>query len=328
MKIAVLGAGTWGTALSQVLAENGNEVWLWHYNNKSAEEMQVSRNHPNLNSFSFHENINIISEFSRIPENTPLVIAIPSHVVRETLTKMKTFNPSLVVCASKGIENDSMQLMSDVIVESTGWNNDSIVALSGPSHAEEVCRKIPTAIVAACSNKINAKYIQQLFSNEYFRVYTNTDIIGVEIGGAVKNVIAIAGGICSGLNLGDNTKAALLTRGLWEISRLGEFLGAKNETFFGLSGIGDLIVTAFSEHSRNRKVGELLAKGNSLDEVYGKMNMIAEGINTTKSLYQLSQKHNINMPICEETYKVLFLQKPPMDAIKDLMQRELVDEVI
>ncbi len=328
MKIGVLGAGTWGTALSQVLAENGNEVALWHYNSESAREMQLSRIHSNLNSFTFHENINIISDFDSLPQDAPLVIAIPSHVVRETLTKIKNMSPSLVICASKGIENDSMQLMSDVIVESTNWNEDRVVALSGPSHAEEVCKKMPTAIVAACSNKSNAKYIQKLFSNDYFRVYTNTDIVGVEIGGAVKNVIAIAGGICSGLNLGDNTKAALLTRGLWEISRLGKFLGAKNETFFGLSGIGDLIVTAFSEHSRNRKVGELLAKGSSLEDVYSKMNMVAEGINTTKSLYQLSQKHNINMPICEETYKVLFLQKPPMDAIKDLMQRELVDEVI
>ncbi|MCK4576161.1 NAD(P)-dependent glycerol-3-phosphate dehydrogenase, partial [candidate division WOR-3 bacterium] len=233
----------------------------------------------------------------------------------------------LIVTVVKGIEKDTNKRMSEVIEDNLPTLfKGKVVALSGPSIGNEVVRKIPTTVVAAGESATLNKKVQQEFSTSYFRVYTNKDIIGVELGGAVKNVIVIAAGMCDGMGLGANTKAALLTRGLAEIKRLGLKMGAKEETFSGLSGIGDLITTAFSKHSRNRYVGEELGKGRTLDEILSGMVMVAEGVNTTKSVMQLSKKYNINMPIAEEVYNVLFKRKKPEQGVYDLMTRELKKE--
>jgi glycerol-3-phosphate dehydrogenase (NAD(P)+) len=328
MKIGVIGAGTWGTALSQVLAENGNDVYLWHHRVSVARTLNISRQHINLPSRTLHSSIEVTSQLSDLPENAPILIAIPTHSFHLVLPNLRDLNPSMVICASKGIENKTGLLMSGLISRLMAISNNQIVTLSGPSHAEEVYNKIPTAVVSASSNVSFSKTVQKLFSNEYFRVYSSSDIIGVEVGGAVKNVIAIAAGICQGLKLGDNTMAALLTRGLQEIIRLGRHYGADPTTFSGLSGIGDLMVTAFSKHSRNRHVGFMLGQGRTLSEILSEMDMAAEGINTTESINTIAQKHNLSMPICEETYKVLFDGKSPQIAITQLMQRDLINEQI
>ena len=328
MKIGIIGAGTWGTALSQVLAENGNDVSLWHYKESTATNLHVSRQHIHLPSRPLHSSITVTSQLSDLPVNSPIIIAIPTHLFHSLLPNLRSLNSSMVICASKGIENDTGLLMSDLISLLMEISNDKIVSLSGPSHAEEVYNKIPTAVVSASLNLSFSKDVQKLFSNEYFRVYSNLDITGVEVGGAVKNVIAISAGICQGLQLGDNTMAALLTRGLQEIIRLGKHYGADPTTFSGLSGIGDLIVTAFSKHSRNRHVGFMLGQGKSLSEILSKMDMVAEGVNTTKSINTIAKKHKLTMPICQETYNVLFEGKSPQIAITELMQRDLVNEHI
>ena len=216
--------------------------------------------------------------------------------------------------------------MSQVISETLHLSAEEIVVLSGPSHAEEVSRKYPTTVVSVCPEIKYAREVQKLFSNEYFRVYSGNDVIGVEIGGAAKNIIAVAAGICSGLGYGDNTIAALVTRGLEEIIRLGTALGAERATFSGLSGMGDLVVTSFSSHSRNRQVGELIGKGEKLNNILAEMKMVAEGVDTARSIYGLTQKNNIEMPICEQIYKVLFEDVSPRQGILELMGRELVDE--
>ena len=326
MKIGVIGAGTWGTALSQVLAENGNEVFLWHHRESTASKLNLSRQHSNLPLSLLHVSIKVTSQLSSLPQNTPILIAVPTSSFHTVLPMLNNLNPTMVICASKGIENGTGLLMSDLISQIMEISKDKIITISGPSHAEEVYNKIPTAVVAASSNILLSKKIQTLFSNEYFRVYSSTDIIGVEVGGAAKNVIAIAAGICQGLQLGDNTMAALLTRGLEEIRRLGNHYGANPATFSGLSGIGDLMVTAFSKHSRNRHVGCMLGQGKMLADILSEMDMVAEGINTTKSINSISGQYNLSMPICDETYKVLFNGKSPQIAISELMQRDLVDE--
>jgi len=328
MRIGVIGAGTWGTALSQVLAENGNDITLWHYKENTANDLHVSRQHINLPSHVLHDSIAVTSKLSDLPVNAPIIIAIPTHSLHSVLPYLKRLNPSMVISASKGIENETGLLMSDVISQLMDISNDRIISISGPSHAEEVYNKIPTAVVSASSNISFSKDVQKLFSNEYFRVYSSLDIIGVEVGGAVKNVIAISAGICQGLQLGDNTMAALLTRGLQEIVRLGKHYGADPNTFSGLSGIGDLIVTAFSKYSRNRHVGFMLGQGKPLSEILSEMHMVAEGVNTTKSINTIAKKHNLSMPICEETYNILFEGKSPQIAITELMQRDLVNEHI
>ena len=216
--------------------------------------------------------------------------------------------------------------MSEVINESLNLDMDKIIVLSGPSHAEEVSQKYPTTVVSACSNIKFARKIQKIFSNNYFRVYSGYDVVGVEIGGSVKNVIALASGICSGLGYGDNTMAALVTRGLEEIIRFGVFFGAKRETISGLSGMGDLVVTAFSAHSRNRQVGERIGKGENINNILSDMSMVAEGVETTRSINNIIKENNIEMPICAQIYKVLFEDVTPRDAILALMDRNLVDE--
>ena len=327
--ISLLGCGTWGSALAQVLAENGHKVTAWHYKDEAVAYMSNSRKHPNLNGFEFHESIAFDSNLDNLVNNSKcLVIAVPSHSVREIMAEISNYQSTnaIIVNVSKGIENDSLKTMSEVICEVTGSDLSKIVTLYGPSHAEEVIAKHPTTLVSASIDNSSASYVQNIFSSKELRVYTNNDIYGVELGGSLKNVIAIATGICDGIGFGDNTKAALLTRGIAEITRLGVIMGANSDTFGGLSGVGDLIATCLSKHSRNRFVGEEIGKGRKLTEILSEMDMVAEGVKTTKSVYDLSKKHNVDMPISNGVYNILFNEKDPKSEVIELMTRDLKNE--
>lgn len=325
--ITVLGAGSWGIALSLVLEKNRHSVTLWEFRPDAAEQLCRTRDAKEfLPGIVIPESIHVANDFESVCQSKDiLVVAVPSHVVRsvgERLDKISFENPPVLVNVAKGVENDTLLRMSEVLKQTVHWaNDDNIVMLSGPSHAEEVSRRIPTAIVSASVNFKAAELIQQIFMNEFFRVYTNQDIIGVELGGALKNIIAIAAGICDGAGFGDNTKAALQPRGLVEIVRLGTAMGADPITFAGLSGMGDLIVTCMSRHSRNRYVGEQIGKGRKLDEILKEMVMVAEGVKTTRSAYQLSQKYQVEMPITQQVYQILFENKNARDALRELMLR-------
>ena len=326
MNVIVLGAGTWGTTLAKVLNQNSHSVTLWHYNSNFIKLLEQNRYHPKL-KVPISENIMFTSDFKEFEKFDILVIAVPTQSIRQVLNKIKIFHNDLVVVnASKGIEVSSLKTVSNIIKDTTSLSKKNIVALYGPSHAEEVARKIPTTVVSACVNIDTARKIQDAFSNQYFRVYSNDDIIGVEIGGAVKNIIAIAAGITIGIGYGDNTISALITRGIAEIKRLGIKMGAKDKTFLGLSGIGDLIVTAMSTHSRNRTLGFELGKGKKINEVIDNMGMVVEGVQTSKAIFKLAKKMNVDMPICNNVYQILYNQKNPTLAIKDLMSRKLIDE--
>jgi glycerol-3-phosphate dehydrogenase (NAD(P)+) len=331
-KIAVLGAGSWGVATSVLLYSNGHQVILWEFEHQEMMKLSQEREHKQkLPGIIIPKKIEITDDLTCATlETEMLVLTLPSHTVREVAKKVAEVNLAdpVIVNLAKGIENDTLCRMSEILKEELPSNlHDKIVTLSGPSHAEEVSRKIPTTVVAAGFQEEIAKKIQQTFMNPYFRVYTNSDIIGVELGGSLKNVIAIAAGICDGMGLGDNSRGALTTRGLAEIIRLGEKLGAKRETFAGLSGLGDLVTTCISKYSRNRFVGEQIGKGKTLNQVLKEMTMVAEGVKTTKSAYQLSIKHKVEMPITQQIYKVLFEDKPPQQAIAELMTRDPKSEI-
>jgi len=327
MKIAVLGAGSWGTALGQILNENGHNVCLWHLESNFVDTINQSHVHPFLPGVKLNHALQFTSSLDEICEYGELLVsAVPSQVVRLVLDKFPKNWDKPIVSVSKGIENKTGKRMSEVIAETLHLNPEEIVILSGPSHAEEVSKKYPTTVVAACENIENARNIQTIFSNDYFRVYSGRDVIGVEIGGAAKNIIALAAGICHGLDYGDNTMAALVTRGLEEIIRYGTRMGAQRSTFSGLSGMGDLVVTAFSPHSRNRQVGERIGRGEKLNDILASMEMVAEGVETTRSIHDVAKKNNIDMPLCEQIYQVLFEDVSPRQAILELMGRELVDE--
>tara|TARA_B100002052_G_scaffold296551_1_gene325252 strand:- start:919 stop:1914 length:996 start_codon:yes stop_codon:yes gene_type:complete len=327
-RVAFLGCGSWGAALSSILAEKGIKTNFWHRDSQVIKEMEKSRKHYLLPSIEFSDSVKFFSNLNKAIEGVDtIVVAVPSQNVREVLTNaQKTISASkCIINISKGIENNSLMTMSEVINDVLK-NKSKIVTLSGPSHAEEVIDKNPTAIVSSSKNLVLAEYVQELFSTKKFRVYTNTDIRGVEIGGSAKNVIAIAAGFCDGAGYGDNTKAALITRGLNEISLLGKKLGAKSKTFFGLAGIGDLIVTCYSIHSRNRKLGELVGRGEDLSKILSQSHMIAEGVKTADSIYSLRNKLNIEMPICESVYRVLFNNANPVNEVSKLMTRNLRSE--
>ena len=327
MKIAVLGAGSWGTALGQVLNENGHDVRLWHLEQNFVDIINKSHVHPFLPGVKLNHALRFTSSLEEICNYGELLVsAVPSQVVRLVLEKFPDNWEKPIISVSKGIENKTGMRMSEVIAETLHLNPKDIVILSGPSHAEEVSKKYPTTVVAACKNIENARKVQKIFSNEYFRVYSGSDVIGVEIGGAAKNIIALAAGICHGLDYGDNTMAALVTRGLEEIIRFGTRMGADRDTFSGLSGMGDLVVTAFSPHSRNRQVGERIGRGAKLNDILASMEMVAEGVESTRSIHDVTQKNNIDMPICKQIYQVLFEDVSPRQAILELMGRELVDE--
>jgi len=331
-KIAVLGAGSWGVATSALLYSNGHQVTLWEFDHQEMTKLSQEREHKQkLPGIIIPKEIESTGDLTCATlEAEMLVLALPSHTVRGVARKVAEVNLAdpVIVNLAKGIENDTLCRMSEILKEELPSNlHDRIVTLSGPSHAEEVSRKIPTTVVVAGFQEKIAKKIQRTFMNPYFRVYTNSDIIGVELGGSLKNVIAIASGICDGMGLGDNSRGALITRGLAEIIRLGEKLGAKRETFAGLSGLGDLVTTCISKYSRNRFVGEQIGKGKTLDQVLKEMTMVAEGVKTTKSAYQLSMKHKVEMPITEQIYTVLFEDKQPQQAMAELMTRDPKSEI-
>jgi glycerol-3-phosphate dehydrogenase (NAD(P)+) len=330
-KVAVLGGGSWGTTLGILLSKKGYKVFLWEYCKEHVDMLKTYReNIKFLPGIPIPKDIIITNDiYECIKDTRIIVIAVPSHAVRSVVRRFvdKVSDDIIIVSGTKGLEEDSLDTPSQVIQSEFSFELDkSIVVLSGPSHAEEVSRGIPTTVVAACKHEDNAKFIQNLFSTSFFRVYTNTDVIGVELGGALKNVIALASGILYGLKFGDNTTAALITRGLAEISRLGIAMGARQETFFGLSGIGDLVVTCTSKYSRNRQLGEMIGKGSTFEEAYSSMVMVAEGVNTTKAAFVLSQKLGIELPITKEVHAVLFEGKSPRKAVEDLMLRELKPE--
>ena len=324
--ISLLGCGTWGSTLAQVLGRNGHSVTAWHYKVDVVDDMTRSRTHPNISDFEFHSNIIFKKEIQTCIEGSNcIVVAVPSHGVRNIIEKSSSFftNKVILVNVAKGIENGTLSTMSEVIKVSSNLDSGQIVSLYGPSHAEEVIKGDPTTLVSASSDKSSAEYVQTIFSSDTLRVYTNNDIKGVELGGSLKNVIAIAVGICDGIGFGDNSKAALMTRGIAEITRLGVAMGVNSDTFSGLSGIGDLIVTCLSIHSRNRYVGEEIGKGKTLVSILDKMDMVAEGIRTTQSVYDLSKKYQVEMPISEGVYQILFNEKNPKEIVSELMTRDL-----
>ena len=311
-KIAVMGAGSWGTALAILLAKKGHHVTLWCYLESEKEQLESVRENLNyLPGVPIPQNIIITNDYKEaIVNNEIIVIAIPSKFLR---SNMEQFSPyltprHLVVNVSKGLENHTLLRMSQVIEETAP--QCPVAVLMGPSHAEEVARDIPTACVSSSRSQKIAERVQDLFMTPTFRVYTNPDLIGVELGGAIKNVIALAAGVVDGLGYGDNTKAALMTRGMVEITRLGLAMGADIQTFNGLTGIGDLIVTCTSMHSRNRRAGILIGKGKSLDEALNEVQMVVEGVHSAKAVYELSRKYNVEMPIIREINQVLLRVNP------------------
>ena len=327
--ISFLGCGSWGGALGDVLARKGVPVIFWHRNPSTIDQIQKSRKHYLVEDLEFSKNVDFTNDIKyAINSSSIVVLAIPSQSIRKLLIENNSIfnNKKIIVTVSKGIEVDSLMTMSEVINDVYGKDYKNTVVLSGPSHAEEVVKKFPTTLVASSIDISSSKTIQHLFSNEYLRTYLNTDVKGVEIGGALKNVMAIAAGICDGINYGDNSKAALMTRGMAEIIRLGKKMGAKGKTFQGLSGFGDLIVTCLSKHSRNRKVGQAIGEGESLLDIQKRMNMVAEGVLTTKSVHQLRLKFGLEMPIHEAMYEILFMGKNPKDSVSELMKRKLSNE--
>lgn len=331
MRISVLGAGGWGTTLAILLYYNGHSVSLWEYKKQYAKTLSKKReNNKYLPGIKIPKEIEITHDLNEsVLSKNLIVLAVPSQFLRNIIKEInyKEIKNSILVSVSKGIEKNSLLTMSQMISEVfPQLNKSQIGVLSGPSHAEEVCNRIPTAVVSASEEFETAKTIQTAFMTSYFRVYASNDILGVELGGALKNVMAIGAGIIDGAKFGDNTKAAIMTRGIAEISRLGVSMGAQPETFAGLSGMGDLIVTCMSRHSRNRFVGEKIGSGNKLKDVLTSMEMVAEGVETTRSANQLSAKTKIETPIINEVYKILFEDKDPVKATNDLMTRDMKTE--
>ncbi len=323
-KVSILGAGTWGCALAILLSDNGHDVTIWTKIEKEARTLKETRgNLKNLPGAKLPDNIKIsldLKEACNGPEI--IVMAVASPYIRATAHEAGPFirEGQILVNVSKGLEDDTLKTLSDVIKEEIPQAD--IAVLSGPSHAEEVSRRIPTTIVVGAGSRETAKTIQDVFMNEVFRVYTSPDIIGIELGASLKNVIALAAGVIDGLGLGDNTKAALMTRGMAEISRLGMKMGGKLETFSGLSGMGDLFVTCTSLHSRNRKAGYLMGQGLTMEEAMKEVNQVVEGVNTAKAALHMAQKYEVEMPIVEQINMVLFEGKSPKEALADLYGRD------
>lgn len=328
MKISVIGSGGWGTALALLLNRNGHRVCLWSYLPEECKRLKNNRENKEFlpgvpfgdAELRFTCDLDEAADFGEM-----IVSAVPSAAVAVTAGKLaKKADGKLIVNVSKGIDENSLRRLSEVIAESLP--HSTVAVMSGPSHAEEVARGVPTTNVAACTDMEAAKLVQQIFNSETFRVYTNSDVCGVELGGAMKNVIALCTGIADGCGFGDNTKAALMTRGLHEISRLGVAMGAREKTFAGLSGVGDLIVTCTSMHSRNRRAGILLGQGKNLDEALKEVHMTVEGVWATRTGYELGKKYKVELPIINQAHSVLFEGKSPMVAVRELMTRSVKSE--
>jgi glycerol-3-phosphate dehydrogenase (NAD(P)+) len=323
-KVSIIGDGGWGTTLAILLVQKGCDVRLWSYSKEYAEFLRNKRENTKfLPGIKIPAEIFISSGLNEVTDKATItILAVPSQYMRQVVTRLKgiDLNQSIIVSVAKGIENDTLLRMSEVIKEILG--NVRLVVLSGPSIAYEVARQVPTTVVAASAEQTAGEKIQGILSSERFRVYTSSDVTGVELGGALKNIIAIAAGISDGLGFGTNTKAALLTRGLVEITRLGVALGADANTFRGLSGMGDLVTTCISPQGRNLWLGREIGKGRPLNEVLKDTEMVVEGVPTTKSTYQLSKTYKVDMPITREIYSVLFENKDPKSAVRDLMLRD------
>ena len=324
MKITVVGSGGWGTALAVMLSKNGNDVTLWSFEKQEFERLNNDReNRAFLPGVLFPEGLKCTDDLSLAEESEIVVMAVPSFAVRATAAKLSEYitDKHIVVNVAKGIEKETTKRLSEIIKEELSAKCE-IVVLSGPSHAEEVGRGVPTAIIATSRSKKAAETVQDVFMNENFRVYITDDIIGVELGAALKNVMALAAGICDGLGLGDNSKAALMTRGLAEMVRLGLALGGKEETFSGLAGLGDLIVTCMSMHSRNRRAGILIGEGTPTDKALEKIGAVVEGYYATQSAIRLAKRVGVEMPITAEVYRILFEGADAKESLVKLMARD------
>ncbi|MBL0715817.1 MAG: NAD(P)H-dependent glycerol-3-phosphate dehydrogenase [Desulfosarcina sp.] len=332
LRLGVVGAGSWGTALANLLACKGYELDLWVFETEICKQIEKQReNKIFLPGVTLSANLNPTKDIRTAVADKDLVLAVvPSHVMRDVSGQMGAFlHPdTLLVSASKGIENQTHLTMSGVIRDTLpDWPESQIAVISGPSFAKEVARKAPTVVTAASADLAAAVRVQTIFATPYFRVYTNKDVIGVEIGGAIKNVIAIAAGVIDGLGLGLNTRAALITRGLAEIQRLGRRMGADPRTLAGIAGVGDLLLTCTGDLSRNHTVGKKIGEGLSLDEILAEMRMVAEGVKTAKSVYNLARKLEVEMPICKEMYAILYEGASPREAVYRLMTRDLKQEL-
>ena len=323
-KAGVIGSGSWGTALARVLSKNGHEVTLWSRREEESRMLREEReNKSKLPGVILPDDMLCTTDLEQTVEGKDiLVLATASPSIRSMAKKMAPYVAAgqLIVDVSKGIEESTLMILTDVIAQEIPQCRAAV--LSGPSHAEEVGRDIPTTVVAGAKDRETAEYIQNLFMNKVFRVYTSPDMLGIELGGALKNVIALAAGAADGLGCGDNTKAALITRGIAEMSRLGVAMGGHIETFNGLTGIGDLIVTCASMHSRNRRAGILIGQGKTMQEAMDEVKMVVEGVNSAKAAKTLAEKYKIDMPIVQEVNKVLFEDKPAKEALADLMLRD------
>lgn len=323
-KIGVLGAGSWGIALSVLLHSNGHEVTVWSIIKEEIDMLQTKREHETkLPGVKLPDDMKFTNNLEEAMEDKDvLVLAVPSPFTRSTARSMKQYLKSgqIIVNVAKGIEETTLMTLSEQIEEELP--EACVTVLSGPSHAEEVGRGLPTTVVVGAKKKETAEYLQDIFMSEVFRVYTSSDIAGIELGASMKNVIALAAGIADGLGCGDNTKAALITRGIAEITRLGVKMGGRPETFAGLTGMGDLIVTCASMHSRNRRAGILIGQGKSMQEAMDEVKMVVEGVYSAKAGLKLSEKYDVSMPIVKEVNAVLFDGKPAADAMKELMLRE------
>jgi glycerol-3-phosphate dehydrogenase (NAD(P)+) len=330
-KIAVIGAGSWGTTLADLLAKKGHQVTLWAYEPELVQEMRESReNTLFLPGIKLHERLAFTNDLAEAYAGCGMVLCVvPSQLVRRVLAQSLPSIPedAVIVSASKGIELDTLVTVSDIyreVLPATLYRNFAV--LSGPSFAREVAQEMPTAVTAASASDEVARRVQEAFNSPFFRVYRNDDVVGAEIGGAIKNVIAIAAGVSDGLGFGNNTRAALITRGLAEMARLGAAMGAQAKTFAGLAGMGDLVLTCTGDLSRNRSVGLQLGQGRQLAEILGEMRMVAEGVKTTESAYNLSRKLGVEMPIIEKMYQILYQNKPARAAVLELMSRNLKAE--
>lgn len=325
-KISVIGSGGWGIALAILLHKNGHNLTIWSFDKKEAEELKTTReNKTKLPNILLPEDIKVTDDLKEaVNDKDILILAVPSKAIRSVSKSLKNIikDNQIIVNVAKGLEEDTLETMTDIIEEELKGKKTQVAVLSGPSHAEEVGKGIPTTCVVSAHNKELTLYLQNIFMNPSFRVYTSPDMLGIEIGGALKNVIALAAGIADGLNYGDNTKAALITRGIKEIASLGVAMGGEQSTFYGLTGLGDLIVTCASMHSRNRRAGILLGQGKTLDEAIKEVNMVVEGVYSARSALMAAKKYNIEIPIIEQVNAVLFENKNAAEAVNELMIRD------
>lgn len=331
--IGILGAGTWGMALARMLYNSGNAVMVWSAIEREIDELSAKRVHPNLPGMTIPEGIRFTKQIGEVcAQKDILLFAVPSVFVRSTAERAAAYIPEgqIIVDVAKGIEADTLYTMTQVIADALNkacGKSARLVALSGPTHAEEVAMDLPTTIVSACEDIAAAEFVQDVFMNTCMRVYTNADVLGVELCGAMKNIIALSSGISLGLGYGDNTKAALITRGMAEITRLGLAMGCCEQTFSGLAGIGDLIVTATSVHSRNNRAGQMIGQGMSPEEAIQKVGMVVEGINAIPAAMQLAAMHNVEMPIVSAVHDVVNGSITPAEAVANLMRRDKKNEL-